>query len=237
MTKQGLEKIFENNKDLQKRIEILKLASNLNPGFKQPHIVGGFLRDLVLDNKPSDCDVIFEGNIKNQPGILECVIEAAKTLGYEPYNDWEFENFKTWDLSDNIIEDSIGFYSNHTDYLSQITYDTEKRVSIGSDRVLYCLENRLYDVRYDGILVWVGFRGRSYFRSLAGLCVRGLYLCHKLNLSTSEASTKLFKKFDELYEKLTNKEQEDVLEQWKRKTINLSNLEVTLSKYEIKKLK
>ena len=48
LTEQELILKFKQHPELQKRVGILKIASEINPDFKNPHIIGGYLRDLVL---------------------------------------------------------------------------------------------------------------------------------------------------------------------------------------------
>ena len=229
-----IKNILLNNPELLEKLEVLKLASELNPEFKTPNITGGYLRDILLGKTSSDCDVVFEGYMKNQPGVLECVKEAEKKLKYEPYDGWEFENFKVSGLSGDIFEDVIGFYSNHTDYLTLIMCDGNKNIRVGSKHTLECLENRLYDIRYQGLLVWLGFRERTYFRAMAGLGCRGMYLCHKLELNISDNAEELFVKFDANFSRLTEEERASLLGYWNKKTRNLSNIVHILDRFGVK---
>ncbi|KKS71190.1 MAG: hypothetical protein UV41_C0004G0014 [Candidatus Daviesbacteria bacterium GW2011_GWA2_42_7] len=54
LTEQELILKFKQHPELQKRVGILKIASEINPDFKNPHIIGGYLRDLVLGVSPRD---------------------------------------------------------------------------------------------------------------------------------------------------------------------------------------
>lgn len=228
---------IKNHGDLQQKIKILALAEKINPKFKNPNICGGYLRDIVLEKEPSDCDVVFDGYMRNQPDILECVREAEKQLSIEPYNNWEFENYNASGVTGDIFDDTIGFYSNHTDYLTLILCDTAGHIRFGSANTIRCFNESLYDVRYQGLMVWMGFRERTYYRSLAGLACRGIYLSHKLNLNVSESAKSLFEHFDFNYEKLTEDEKTSLLGYWKKKTKNLENIQNTLNKFNVKNLK
>jgi hypothetical protein len=227
---------IQSNPDLQLKIRVLSLAEKMNPKFKNPHIQGGYLRDIVLDATPSDCDVVFDGYVKDQPGVLESVREAEKQLGVDHYPNWEFENFNASGVSGNFFDDTIGFYSNHTDYLTLMLCDAHGKVLYGSDKTLQCLHGRIYDIRYQGLMIWMGFRDRSYFRSTAGLACRGMYLCHKLNLNVSDLARELFTHFDYNYEKLTAEEKESLVSYWNKKTKNLADVQTTLDKFGVKKL-
>lgn len=237
MTEKDISKKISEHKDLQEKLSVLALAEKINPKFKNPNICGGYLRDIILEKVPSDCDVVFDGYMKNQPDILECVREAEKQLEIEPYSGWEFENFNASGVTGDAFDDTIGFYSNHTDYLTLILCDTDSNVRIGSTNTIKCFNERLYDIRYQGLMVWMGFRERTYYRSLAGLACRGIYLCRKLKLNVSESAQSLFEHFDFNYEKLTDAEKVSLLGYWKKKTKNLEDIQDTLNKFNVKNLK
>ncbi len=236
MNKTDLSKIILKNEDLQKKLKVLSLAEKINPKFKNPNICGGYLRDIVLGAHPSDCDVVFDGYMRDQPGILECVREAETQLNIEAYNGWEFENFNSSGVSGDMFNDTIGFYSNHTDYLTLILCDSVGNIKFGSEATIKCLQEKIYDIRYQGLMVWMGFRNRTYYRSLTGLACRGMYLCHKLNLNPSENAVALFNHFDFNYEKLTDEEKSSLLLYWNKKTKNISDIKVTLERFNIKNL-
>jgi hypothetical protein len=236
MNKSELTQKIQGNLDLQNKLKILSLAEIINPKFKNPNICGGYLRDIVLEAKPSDCDVVFDGYMKNQPGVLECVREAEKQLNIEPYMSWEFENFNASKVTGDIYEDTIGFYSNHTDYLTLILCDTRGEVKYGSEYSIKFLNDKIYDIRYQGLMVWMGFRDRTYYRSLAGLACRGMYLCHKLSLNPAESALDLFEHFDFNYAKLSEDEKVSLLEYWNKKTGQLTNIQATLDKFNVKNL-
>jgi hypothetical protein len=236
MTQKALANKILSNPDLQNKLKILSLAEKINPKFKNPNICGGYLRDLVLEASPSDCDVFFDGYMKNQHDILECVREAEKQLKIAPYTNWEFENFNVSCVTGDLYEDTIGFYSNHTDYLTLILCDTDGNVRFGSEDTISCLNAKIYDIRYQGLMVWTGFRDRTYYRSLAGLACRGMYLCHKLNLNPADSAIDLFKNFDFNYGKLTDDEKVSLLAYWNKKTRNISDIQLTLDRFNVKNL-
>lgn len=234
---QAVESKLKASAELQRRVEVLRVASKINSDFRNPNICGGFLRDTVLGEKPADCDVVFEGYTLNQPGILECVRDAESRLGYRQSPDWEFENALATGISRNIYEDVIGFYSNHTDYLTLLMYDADGKLRIGSRKTLDCLARRIYEIRYQGLLIWVSFRGRSYFRALSGLACRGLYLCHRLGLSPSPDAESVFRHFNFHFENLTDDERTSLLDFWHKKTASLPAVGSILDQYQIKCLK
>lgn len=236
LTKEVIESKFKQHPELQRRINTLQVASEINPDFKNPHIVGGYLRDVFLGVNPSDCDVFFEGYMKDQPGILEYIREAEDKLGYPNYPGWEFENTLATGVTDNLFDNTIGYYSNHTDHLTMMVYDGQGNLRIGSSQTLHDLETRTYDVRYQGILVWTMFRGRSFYSVLAGVATRGMYLCHKLNLHPSPNSADLFKRFESHFEKLEDEDKQGKIQYWKKKTKNLPGAGVILEKYGIRSL-
>ncbi|OGE34262.1 hypothetical protein A3A14_04390 [Candidatus Daviesbacteria bacterium RIFCSPLOWO2_01_FULL_43_38] len=236
LTEQELILKFKQHPELQKRVGILKIASEINPDFKNPHIIGGYLRDLVLGVSPSDCDVFFEGHIKYQPGIKECIRAAEDELKITHYHDWEFENTLVTGVTDNLLENTIGYYSNHTDHLTMMAYDGHGNLRIGSSRTLHDLETRTYDVRYQGMLIWTIFRDRTFYSVLAGVATRGLYLCHKLGLNPSAASEELFRRFEFHFERLEDKDKQARIRYWNKKTKNLKGVEAILEKYDVKSL-
>lgn len=236
MNNEALNEKLSSNTDLQNKCAILKLATKLNPAFKNPNIIGGYLRDIALDKVPSDCDVVFEGYMKDQPGILECVKEAEHELGFSPYENWEFENFKASEVTGDIFEDTIGFYSNHTDFLTLILCDINGNLRIGSDKTSQYLSEKVYDIRYQGLMVWMAARSRSYFRSLAGVACRGIYLSHKLDLNPTKEAIALFEHFDLNFEKLSAEEKTSLTSYWNKKTKSLKNMDSTLRKYKISSL-
>lgn len=236
LTKDAVKKILKNDPEVQKRVAILKLATKINPEFKNPTIIGGFLRDTILGMIPNDCDVVFDGYMKNQPEILECVREAEDKLGISHYDDWEFENFNVDGVTGNIVEDCIGFYSLHTDYLTLLLYSSKGRLDIGSEKTLENLKSKTYEIRYSGLLVWGGLKERAYFRELTGVGCRGLYLCHKLGLNVHPSAEELFKYFDINFSKLNEKDRVGLLRYWERKTKNLAGIREIVEKYEIKNL-
>ncbi len=115
-----LEQKFRAHSQLEKRTAVLRVASELQPHFRNPHIVGGYLRDITLESQSADCDVVFSGNVQNQLGILEAVRESELRLGIKPLTGWEIENIGVTGPTGNLIDDTVGFHSNHTDYLFQV---------------------------------------------------------------------------------------------------------------------
>ena len=236
LTEKELTLKFKQHKELQQRVSILAAASQINPDFRNSHVIGGYLRDVVLEVNPSDCDVFFEGNMKDQGGVLECIREAEDMLGYPHFQNWEFENSLATGVTKNLLENTIGFYSNHTDHLTMMAYDGQGNLHIGSSQTLHDLETRAYDVRYQGMLIWTMFRDRTFYSVLAGVATRGLYLCHKLNLHPSPQSVDLFKKFEFHFAKLDEKDKQARIEYWRKKTKNLPDADSILEKYGIKSL-
>lgn len=236
LTEQELVLKFKQHKELQQRAEILKVASQINPDFKNPNIAGGYLRDVALGESPSDCDVFFEGKMKDQPGIIECIRAAEDELGYPNYSDWEFENTLATGLTDNLFENTIGYYSNHTDHLTMMAYDCKGNLRIGSSQTLHDLETRTYDVRYKGMLIWATSRDRTFYSILAGVATRGMYLCHKLGLHPSTASEDLFRRFEFHFQMLSDEDRQGRVNYWLKKTKNLTGTRAILEKYGIASL-
>src|SRR5579859_3722412 len=120
LTKERIQCKLNNSPLIKPRLETLRLAEEINPKFKNPHIVGGYMRNIVLGIAPNDCDVCFQGYMLNQPGILEAIREAEMRLGVEAYPEWECENISATGYSGDLYEDIVGKYSFHTDYLTMI---------------------------------------------------------------------------------------------------------------------
>jgi hypothetical protein len=225
------------NSELKKRREVLWIASLINEDFKNPNICGGFLRDIFLDEEPSDCDVVFEGIQLNQPGIVECVRDAENSLGYLHFDDWEFSNAKAEGVSGDLFDDTIGFFSHHTDYLTLLLYDTDGQLRIGSGKTPEHLATRTYDVRHQGFAIWMGFRRRGYFNTVARVATRGLYLCYRLNLNPTDSAKELFRKFEFHFSKLNLGERKSLMAYWNKKTVNLEGIGDFTSQFGVKSLK
>lgn len=236
LTKEVIELKFKQHPELQKRINTLKVASEINPDFKNPNISGGYLRDIILDVKPCDCDVFFEGYTKEQSCIVECIQAAEKQLGYSHYPDWEFDNTLATGATNDLFENTIGFYSNHTDYLSLMLYDSQGNLRIGLPQTLHDLETRTYDVRYQGVLIWTMFRDRTFDWEMAGVATRGLYLCHKLGLHPSAAAEDLFRRFEFHFRKMNDEDKKGLVGYWMNKTKGLKGIKSILNKYGVESL-
>lgn len=221
------------NDEVQKRTAVLRRASEINPEFKNPYITGGMLRDILLGEEPRDCDVVFEGIKANQEGVLEAVQEAEARLGMNPLPGWEFENTYANGTSNSIIENTIGFYSNHTDFLTLLMVNGEEELHIGDEKTLPHLESRIYDPRYQGMMVWMGLRGRTYHEVLTGDAIRGLYLTHRLNLTPSEHAEELFYKVDEHFAHLTPEQQARRRTYWAKKTADVEDVDTILKQYNV----
>lgn len=221
------------NEELSQRLAVLKQASELNPQFKNPFIVGGYLRDVVLGEPPADCDVAFVGMSLNQFGVLESVREAEARLGVGPFDGWEFENMAATGVSGDIVADTIGFHSHHTDWLTLLLCSADSDVLIGSPKTAEVLSTRTYDIRYQGLLVWTTVRGRSYHRVLAGVACRGLYLCHKLRLNPTLDAQNHFRQLPALLKALSDEERTSLLAWFRKKTARLLDIQKTLSLYGI----
>lgn len=227
-------KILSSNLELANRVKILDLATKLNPNFKNPNITGGYIRDILLGILPADCDVVFEGVSKNQPGVLETIFQASDQLDLPRYQNWEFENVKAVGTTGNLYEDTIGFFSNHTDPTTMFLYDQKGNLQYGHPDSLKNIFKKIYEIRFQGLLVWMTDRGeRSYFRVLAGIATRGLYMCIKCGLKPTKESEEVFRKYDFLFNKLTSQEKESILNYWNKKTKNLTKRKVLLKKYRI----
>lgn len=227
-------KILSSSQELASRIKILNLATKLNSDFKNPNITGGYIRDTLLGIPPSDCDVVFEGVSKNQPGVLETIFQASDQLNLPRYQNWEFENVKAVGTTGNLYEDTIGFFSNHTDPTTMFLYDQKGNLRYGHPDCLNNIFKKIYDIRFQGLLIWMTNRGeRSYFRVLTGIATRGLYICLKCGLKPTKETKEVFKNYDFLFDKLTSQEKESVLSYWNKKTINLSSRKILLKKYKI----
>ncbi len=219
------------------RLKTLALAEQINPNFKNPHIVGGFLRNVALGLPPKDCDVIFQGNQLNQPGIAEAVLEAEAQLGVH-YPEWEFENISATGLSGDFFEDSIGKHSYHTDYLTLMLMDAKGNLIVGDDKALIDLNDKRYELRLSGVEVWANHRGngRSYASCLLGDLIRALYLCHDLQLTPSSHTNLLLLNFDTLFNQLDTADQDSRRKFWLKKTKNRQSFQIILDKYNIKSL-
>jgi hypothetical protein len=240
LNKKDLEKMLQKHPLVEPRLVTLQLAEKLNPKFKNPHIVGGFLRNIILDCKPNDCDVSFKGYELNQPGILEAVREAEKQLKIEPYPDWEFENISVTGYSGDFYKDLVGEHSNHTDYLTVISMDTNGTLHMGDEeKVLHDLTNRIYDLRFEGVEIWAKQRGngRSYASCIAGDLTRGLYLSHTLKLTPSPIASFLMSNYDSIFSKLESEDQNARLAYWMKKTKGDPSYQEILDRFRITSLK
>ena len=220
LTKKDLQTQLNNNPAIHNRLKTLKLAEKINPKFGSPHIVGGYLRNIYFGVEPKDCDVVFQGYMLNQPGILEAVREAECKLKIEPYPNWEFENATATGITKDFYENTLGKYSHMTDYVTLMSMNTAGKLHIGDDKTLSDLENRVYDLRFSGVEVWVNHRskGKSYVSCLTGDLIRGLYLGQCLNLRHSEIAAFLTQYFDVFYKSLNKEDQQARQSFWMKKT-------------------
>lgn len=240
MNRNQMERELRNNPDVDQRTSTLKLAQEINPQFCDPHIVGGYLRNILLGCKPNDCDVVFKGTQLNQPGVLEAVQEAEAKLGIPPYLDWEFENITATGYSKDLYSDVLGRYSFHTDYLTMVLMDTNQILYIGEEeKTLTNYEQRIYDLHFQGIMMWVTHRakGRSYQSCLVGDLIRCLYLCQGLNLTPSPVCELLVSNFDTLFQELNTEDQKSRLSFWLKKTKGNPAFNQILDKYAIYSLR
>jgi len=182
--------------------------------------------------------VVFQGQQWEQPGIVEAVREAEKRLGVEPYPEWDFENALATGQSPDFYENTIGKYSNHTDYLTVLLLDADGKLYIGDEKTLSDIETRTYDFRFSGIEVWAMHRGqgRSYASCIVGDLTRGLYLCQNLNLEPSLIVKFLMESYDYFFEKLSAEDQEARRAYWKKKTKNNRKYQQVLDRFNIKSL-
>ena len=239
LTKNQLETTLTANSAVHDRIRTLKLAEEINPNFRTPHIVGGYLRNIYYGIEPKDCDVVFQGYQLNQPGILEAVREAEEKLNIEPYQNWEFENALATGITNDFYENTIGKYSHHTDYLTLMLMDGNGTLYLGDEKTLSDLENRVYDLRFAGVEVWVNHRGkgRSYASCLTRDLIRGLYLGRFLNLKHSAIAEFLTRHFDVFYYELSLEDQLAIQAFWMKKTKGDPFYQVILDRFGVTVLK
>lgn len=205
---------------IQPRLTTLRLAAQLNPDFGNPHIVGGYLRNILLGVAPRDCDVVFEGYMRNQPGVLEAVQEAEQSLGIEPFGDWEFENSKATGFSGDILADNIGKYAYHTDYLTRLMMNVNAELIVADPKTLEHIEERIYEIYLPGIEMWATHRGngRSYASCIAGDLIRALYFVRSINVSLSSHVEFLLQHYDEIFSGLSSDDQASRIKFWRKKT-------------------
>jgi len=222
---------------LAQRLAILQRVTELEPRFQTPYIAGGYLRDIVLQETPSDCDVLFVDPTSKQTlpeWVLKVVRAAEAEIGFGPFTDWEFWNMDATKVSGNIVADVIGFYSHHTDYLAQLMCSSAGEILIGSpEKTLADLSNRIYDVRYQGLLVRAALHERSYHSVLAVTGLRGLYLCYRIHLSPSPAAKELFQQLPALLASLSTEEKTALLNWYQGKTSSYPKLTNILKEYGI----
>ncbi len=238
LTKHKLEQKLNTHPLIIPRLQTLKLATEINPKFHNPHILGGFLRNIALDMEPNDCDVAFQGYQLNQPGITEAVRSAEQKLCIEPYPEWEFENIMATGLSGDFFENTVGKHSNHTDFLTGLMMGVDGKLFISDDKTLTDIENRIYDFRFHGIEIWANHRGkgRSYSSCIVGDLTRGLYLCASLNLTPSSIATFLFGYYDKFFGDLDLNDQEARKSYWFKKTKYDKKYQLILDRFHIKSL-
>lgn len=240
LTRVELEAKLVNEQQIKERLSTLNLAERLNSQFRNPHIIGGYLRNIALGKQPNDCDVFFEGDQLNQPGILEAVQEAEKQQGYDHFTDWEFENIAVRGYSGNLYEDAVGKYSHHTDFITMLMIDSKGRLYLDpEEKVLTDLTDRIYDINFSGVEMWAKHRGqgRSYESCICGDLIRGFYMCHSLELTPSLTVEFLMRNFDSFFNRLDTEDQEARRSFWMKKTKGDSAYQQILDKYGVKSLR
>jgi hypothetical protein len=236
LTRKDLEKTLATHPLVQPRLETLRLAEEINPAFHKPHIMGGYLRNIVLGKEPKDCDVFFQGQQLNQPGIIEAVREAEQRLGIEPFPEWDFENLLATGPSDDFYANAIGIHAMHTDYLTILLMDSHGHLYIGDEeKSLSDFTNRVYDLRFLGIEVWANHRGqgRSYGSCLIGDLTRAIYLAKVLDLSHSAIVNYLLRNFDTFFNQLDENDQTARSMYWEKKSGRDSSYQPMLDFYGI----
>jgi hypothetical protein len=220
LTEKILETKLNSNPLIIDRLKTLKLAEEINPDFKDPHILGGYLRNIALDANPRDCDVSFKGYQPNQPGVLEAVLEAEKRLGIRNENGWDFENAYATNLSKDFYEIILGKYSNHTDYLTMLAMDTKGILYTGGEKTIHDIDNRVFDLRFEGVEIWANYRGqgRSYASCIIGDLTRGLYFGQLLDLQHSAIATLLTQNYNHIFNALNLDDQQARVNFWLNKT-------------------
>ena len=217
------------------RLATLRKAAELNKDFRNPHIVGGYLRNILLGVAPRDCDVVFEGYMRNQPGVLEAVQEAEQLLGIEPFGDWEFENSTATGFSGDFIADNIGVYTYHTDYLTMLMMNAEGKLLIGQRETLQYIEQRLYEIYLPGVAMWAKHRGegRSYASCISADLIRAIYLSRVLNVTLSPHVEFLLNHYDQIFKGLSADDQAGRIKFWRKKTGGKSEYQDVLDHYHI----
>jgi hypothetical protein len=235
LTEKLLEDRLKSNPLVIDRLKTLRLAAEINPDFKDPHILGGYLRNIALGSGPKDCDVSFKGYIQNQPGILEAVMEAERRLGVKNENGWDFENALATELSTDFYEIILGKYSNHTDYLTMLAMDTNGNLYTGGEKTITDLDNRVYDLRFEGVEIWANYRGRgrSYTSCIVGDLTRGLYFGQLLELNHSRVATFLTQSFDHFFNQLESEDQKARISFWLKKTNGDASYKPILDKFGV----
>ncbi|OGC50327.1 hypothetical protein A2716_03905 [candidate division WWE3 bacterium RIFCSPHIGHO2_01_FULL_40_23] len=239
LTKAQLQSNLNKNPMVLRRLRTLKLAEGINPKFRTPHIVGGYLRNILLGHEPKDCDVVFQGYQLNQPGILEAVREAERRLKIDSYPNWDFENVLATGVTNDFYENTIGRYSHHTDYLTLLLIDTSGTLYLGDNKTLSGLEGRTFDLRFPGVEIWVNHRakGKSYVYCLIGDLIRGLYLGQLLNLKYSLIAEFLLSYFDVFFKSLSPEDQQTRQAFWMKKTGCDPKYQHILDRFGVKSLK
>ncbi|MEN9389857.1 MAG: hypothetical protein RLY61_941 [Candidatus Parcubacteria bacterium] len=233
------EKILETNLNCNQliidRLKTLSLAAEINPDFKDPHIHGGYLRNIALGKDPKDCDVTFKGYTQNQPGILESVIEAEKRLGVKNENGWDFENAYATELSSDFYEIILGKFSHHTDYLTMLAMDTSGNLYTGGKKTISDLDRRVFDLRFEGVEIWASYRGkgRSYASCIVGDLTRGLYFGQLLGLNHSTTAAFLTQNFDHFFNSLESEDQKARINFWLKKTNGDTSYKPILDKFGV----
>lgn len=238
-SKDSLENILKQSDLVKPKLEVLRLAEEINPKFREPHIIGGYLRNIILAAAPNDCDVVFQGYQLNQPGILEAVQEAEERLGIPHFPDWEFENTSATGYSGDFFEDNIGKYSYHSDYLTMLMMNTTGKLLVSRDKTLEDLGTRTYDLHFPGVEMWAKHRGngRSYESCITGDLIRAFYLCISLDLTPSMTTAFLMRHFDEIFNSLMPDDQESRVAFWLKKTQGSSKYQSILDQFGVKVLR
>jgi len=238
LTKDELEKRLNTHPLVVPRLKTLARAEKINPDFRGPCISGGFLRNVALGKEPNDCDVVFRGTQAEQPGIVEAVRQAEKELNIEPWPDWDFENVLATGQSKDFLENLIGKFANHTDYLTMLLMDTTGKLYLGDEKTLFDIENRIFDLRFSGIEIWANHRGkgRTYASCLMGDLIRAFYLCTYLDLTPSPIAAFLMSNFDHFFENTTKEDQESRKAFWQKKTKGDPKYQSILDKFGVKSL-
>lgn len=120
-------------------------------------IRAGFVLDTLLGNPPNDADLFYslrKWQYKNWPGCqCQKIAKEITRLNLPIIKSRKIDlgHILKGEIYFSPVEKTVGPFSHHIDIAAMVCIDSKGNVW-GNDEALYCINNRIGEIRYDGWL-------------------------------------------------------------------------------------